>query len=84
MVPSEGKNLQLSDLKKWTNDLLNGKLKLVPMKKSSGAGKESDTEETPGSGSSGNEEAEEVKEDETNKVNINEEQTINGKDRSEL
>eukprot|EP00794_Sanderia_malayensis_P011264 gene11264-12444_t len=47
LAAPDDREIKLEDLRKWTNDLLNGKLKLVPMKIRSETGEEerSDTEE---------------------------------------
>ena len=83
--------MQLSDLKKWTNDLLSGTLKLVPMKRNSKARKEETGEEETGeeeleddSKGSKKLEKEESKENRNDKYNENVDQTSNGKERSEL
>ena len=46
LVPQEDKELKLPEMKKWTNDLLTGKLKLEPMKTKSKADDEANTTET--------------------------------------
>ena len=78
--------MQLSDLKKWTNDLLSGTLKLVPMKRNSKARKEETGEEELEDDSKGSKklEKEESKENRNDKYNENVDQTSNGKERSEL
>ena len=44
-MPQEDKEIKLPEMKKWTNDLLSGKLKLEPMKTKSKADEEANKAE---------------------------------------
>ena len=79
--------MQLSDLKKWTTDLLTGALKLVPMKRNASKGKEETGDEVVDNDSKGYEETrdkEDTSENRSDKLSTNIDPTMNGKERSEL
>ena len=78
--------MKLSDLKKWTKDLLNGKLKLTPMNRA-GKGNKDETGEEPAENrsteNSGTDEREDAKE-QNDKDSENIYKNLDGKERSEL
>jgi len=82
----EGRDVKLSDLKKWAKDLLNGKLKLTPMNRA-GKGNKDETGEEPAENrsteNSGTDEREGEKE-QNDKDSKNIYKNLDGKERSDL